>query len=154
LRESQGDLWSFPAEYRVITTNGVVKETDGCLVMGAGVALQAKKRFPHLPGKLGLLVRQWGSRAFYCPYEKLLTLPTKEHYRDLSDIWLIQRGCVQLVQICDKFLIESVALPRPGCGRGGLEWPFVREWIERILDDRFTVVDKEVQDVRNRRLSG
>ena len=35
--------------------NGVVKK-DGCAVMGGGIALEAKERFPNLPKRLGELL--------------------------------------------------------------------------------------------------
>jgi len=44
MKEDKGDLWGYPADYRCVTTNGVVKP-NGKLVMGAGVALDAKRLF-------------------------------------------------------------------------------------------------------------
>ncbi len=43
--EEFGDIWEIPGDARVITTNGVVRK-DGACVMGRGVALQAKMRYP------------------------------------------------------------------------------------------------------------
>ena len=40
MRYDTGDLWSYPADYRVVTTNGIIKK-DGEAVMGAGVGLLA-----------------------------------------------------------------------------------------------------------------
>ena len=142
MKEAIADLWTFSAQYRCITTNGVVNPNTHLLVMGAGVALEAKKRFPRLPLKLGLWVEKYGNRPFLCKEEKLITLPTKSKWQQISYMPLIMASVQKLVEIVNKFEIESVALPRPGCGNGGLDWEFVRSQIEHVLDDRFTVVYK------------
>lgn len=45
--------------------------------MGAGVALEAKKRHTHLPAKLGDYVAKYGNRVFCLKTEGLLSFPTK-----------------------------------------------------------------------------
>lgn len=52
MKEAQGDLWTLPAEFRCITTNGIWSKNTGEAVMGAGVALDAKRRYPDLPRRL------------------------------------------------------------------------------------------------------
>ncbi len=137
--EAKANLWDFPAEYRVVTTNGVTN-IDSELVMGAGVALGAKQRFPDLPYKLGLWVEEYGNRPFLCREEGLISLPTKRHWKEDSDIELIVKSVKLLVAMVDKYGIQSVVMPRPGCGNGNLDWDSVRSRIEPLLDDRFTVV--------------
>lgn len=136
--EVKGDMWQSPAHFYIICTNGVLSE-NGSLVMGKGIALEAKKRFPGLPQKLGMWVREWGNRVFICHEELLITFPTKRHWRDDSDLWLIEQSAKQVVEIVDKYEIKSVAMPRPGCGAGNLSWTQVKPWLVNILDDRFTV---------------
>lgn len=145
--EDIGDLWSHKAEYRVVTTNGIVQK-NGRLVMGAGVAKQARDKFPDVDAKLGQWVNQYGSRPFFCFEERLLTLPTKHHWRDKSDLSLICRGASLLMEMVDKFDIASVVMPRPGCGCGGLEWSKVEPSLKQILDDRFTVLAPVVETQR------
>lgn len=137
--EAIGDLWTFPAQFLCVTTNGIRRD-NGDLVMGAGIALEAKRRFPDLPSKLGRWVEEYGNRAFICREEGIITLPTKRHWRDRSDIWLIEASAKQVVEIADKFNLSKIALPRPGCGNGGLSWDYVKPLISDILDDRFVVV--------------
>ena len=138
MKESSGDLWTIDAEYRVVTTNGIV--TTNGLVMGAGVALQAKGRFPRLPRALGKLVREFGNVPFLLKQERLITLPTKNHWRDPSDISLIVSGVHRLVELVNGHNISSVAMTRPGCGNGWLDWDVVKAEIENVLDDRFVVL--------------
>lgn len=145
MREDIGDLWTYPAQYRVVTTNGIVSERTGCLIMGAGVALEAKKRFPGLPEKLGAWVVEYGNRAFICKPEGLLTFPTKHHWHDPSDVKLIRLSALQSLAIADKYDLRSIAMTRPGCGNGGLTWDFVKPYVEDVLDDRFVVLTQKEQ---------
>ena len=58
-----------------------------------------------------------------------------------ADLDLISLSAVQLLSLTDSCSWDRVALPRPGCGAGGLEWDRVRPLLANILDDRFTIVD-------------
>ena len=46
---------------------------------------------------------------------------------------------MDIIQFYD---LKNVALPRPGCANGGLNWEDVKPHLERILDDRVTIVTK------------
>lgn len=141
MREDVGDLWTYPAQYRAILTNGVV--TGAGLVMGAGVALQAKQRFPHLPQALGRMVKLHGNRPFVLETEGIISFPTKHDWRKKSDIDLIRKSAVKMVDLVDRLRARSVALPRPGCGLGNLDWEDVKKVLAPILDDRFVVLTPE-----------
>lgn len=139
MREEIGDLWKYPAEYRCVTTNGLV--VNKRLVMGAGVALQAKERYPNLPAMLAIYVNKFGNRPFRCEKERILTFPTKQHWKNKSELKLIKKSAELVVLIADKFEIKSIAMTRPGCGNGGLRWEDVKPVIAPILDDRFVVLE-------------
>lgn len=139
MKTMYGNLWNFHSLGPVcITTNGIIKK-DGELVMGAGIALQAKNRFPELPRKLAELVGKYGNRVFYLSTVRVFSFPTKDHWRDKSELGLIEQSSKQLVEICDRTGINQVYLPKPGCANGGLSWDDVNQLISQILDDRFTV---------------
>lgn len=142
MKEAIGDLWDFDAEYRCVTTNGVLN-SRGELVMGAGVALQCKQRFPGLPGYLGPIVGREGNFPVLCKQERIITFPTKHDWRDNSSLNLIVCSAHRLVQLVNEHNIASVAMTRPGCGNGRLKWATVKEEIASILDDRFTVLTGE-----------
>lgn len=137
---AKGDLWTFPAEYRLITTNGVVKP-NGRLVMGAGVALQCVQKYPGIDLILGGWVKQYGNRAFICKEHGVITFPTKHHFLTNSCEALIIKSAKEIVNIVDKYKINSVVSSRPGCGNGGLRWESVRLLIDTVFDKRFTIVD-------------
>lgn len=141
--EVTGNLWTYPAGVRVITTNGTVKSNGEC-VMGRGCAAEAKARWPHLPRHLGRHIKAQGNRVFYFRaidgrYD-LATFPVKHHWRERADLDLIAQSVEQLVEAVNSFSTARViVLPRPGCGNGGLRWEDVRP-VVAALDDRFHVI--------------
>lgn len=151
------DIWILPngpADGIGITTNGIWK-ADGRAVMGAGMARQAAERFSCLPQALGFSLRKYGNQCFYFGMLqdkitgdciKVVTFPTKYHWRDKSDMGLILRSCEQAMKICDKYGILNLYLTRPGCGHGGLDWETqVKPAISGILDDRLIIVENGEQ---------
>ncbi len=139
----RASLWDekFDGQYRAITTNGVVK-SDGRLVMGKGIALEACRRHKDLSFKLGVLVKAGGNHCYILHKERLISFPTKHNWKNNSDIKLIEQSCIELVSLCDWFSIGEVYLPKPGCGNGGLNWEKeVKQVIEPLFDDRFYICD-------------
>lgn len=62
MRLAQGNIWSVfeQADLFLVTTNATLNR-QGALVMGAGIARQARDRFPGLDQKLGKAVAFIGS---------------------------------------------------------------------------------------------
>ena len=139
MRELHQDLWSVQADLWVVTTNGQVR-SDGLAVMGRGSALQAAQRFPELPRLLARRLNQHGNHVYLFPEFRLATLPTKDDWRNPSDPALIVRSLQRLIRLVDREQFHTVAMPRPGCGNGGLTWAEVRPIVEPLLDDRFVIV--------------
>lgn len=149
--EVRGNLWTYPADIRVITTNGTVKKNGEC-VMGRGCALEAKKKWNSLPLQLGLAIKHHGNivQQFQCyaPDVVLFSFPVKHNWYEKADLELIRRSAQQLVVEIGKIptdnpkLLEElrIVIPRPGCGNGGLKWEDVKPILEPILDDRFHII--------------
>lgn len=107
--------------------------------MGKGVAQQAAQRYPQLADLLGNHLRMNGNHvAFFAP--DIVTLPTKEHWRDPSPWSLVQRSLQELVALTNIQEWQQVVLPPPGCGLGGLQWSQIEADCQQLLDDRFLVV--------------
>jgi hypothetical protein len=144
----QGDIWDYHALGHpvVITTNMQIKK-DGTAVMGKGIALQAAQRFPDLPRQYAqILPQKEYAGVYYFGKYNLFTCPTKRHWRDNSDIYLIEESlcCIWLyITHHNTGLKLPIYLPPPGCGNGGLTWNEVQPKISRILDDRFVVCMKD-----------
>ena len=138
IEEVVGDLWTHPAEYRVVPTNGDLK-ANGELVMGRGVALDAKKKFPLLAGELGKWVKTFGNYPHIFPAYKIISFPTKRTWKMDSDPVLIAKSAESLLKLVKEHRIKSVALPRVGCGIGtignmDLNWDLV---VKPILEKAF-----------------
>lgn len=127
-----GDMFDVPAEIRVNAVNCVG-------VMGAGVALAFKTRYPEMfrdykrackkgdvqPGKLHI----WKTLT-----EWIINFPTKRHWRDNSRYDDIAAGLQALREYLSGLGSVKVTLPALGCGHGGLEWSRVSEMIRSELN--------------------
>ena len=144
--EVTGNLWTYPADVRVITTNGSIR-IDGKAVMGRGCAFEATQRFPLLQKRLGYALLCDGNHV-HLVEEDLLTFPVKHEWRQTASLSLIEQSARELAIIVDYREFGGqpwnvIVLPRPGCGNGGLQWSDVRKVIAPILDDRFHVITFE-----------
>lgn len=149
-----GNLWNVNPpnggifDARVITTNGVLN-SNGEAVMGVGTALQAARMFPTLPKLLGKKLDSKGNKVFRFSKDifsidyDIVTFPTKEDWRDPSDMKVIWKSTIQLLNMADSQNWKTVALPKVGTGAGGLQWKNVKSLIKRYLDDRFFVISYE-----------
>lgn len=130
-----GDIFENGAEALVNTVNCVG-------IMGRGIALQFKKRFPEnfvryekackchevMPGKM--LVYETGNMM---NPKYIINFPTKRHWRGASRMEDIDAGLTALVkEIADRNII-SIAIPPLGCGLGGLDWNVVRLHMENAF---------------------
>jgi len=112
-------------------------------VMGKGLALQFKKRYPH-----NFQLYREAYKANQLEVGKMLVteieglenpkyivnFPTKEHWRSKSKMSYIEEGIEDLVTIIVAYEISSIALPALGCGWGGLDWKEVKLLIEEKLE--------------------
>lgn len=128
---TQGDFFATPADIRINPVNCVG-------VMGAGLALAFRQRFPAMfrayrqacaagdvrPGHLHVWRSPW-----------IVNFPTKRHWRDPSRYDDIAAGLDALQVYLAPLGPVSVALPALGCGRGGLDWSRVHELIRSKLHD-------------------
>lgn len=150
--EVTGNLWTYPADVRVITTNGTVKKNGDC-VMGRGCAAEAKQRWLQLPLVLGERITKLGNVVHFLGEFKnadlktmfgLWSFPVKHQWHEKADLTLIARSAEQLVNALDPVYFNDrghvIVLPRPGCGNGSLDWKDVKPILAPILDDRFHVI--------------
>lgn len=142
MKEVKNDIWSLweKGYFIVIPTNGIVKK-NGENVMGKGLALQAKNKFPTLPKSLGAVIKLSGNVVVRFNEWRIITFPTKHDWREKASLELIERSCIDLVNILDVSGTKTpVYIPKVGCGYGNLDWEDVKPILERCLDDRFVIV--------------
>ncbi len=120
----EGDIFRSRAQTLVNTVNCVG-------VMGKGIALGFRKRFPQMHDdyvqrcdrgevKLG---RPYLYKQSDGPW--ILNFPTKDHWRSVSRLADIEAGLDYLEDHYSKWGIVSLAVPPLGSGLGGLEWQVV-----------------------------
>ena len=140
-REAYGNIWDMDGDAICITTNGYIKN-NGEAVMGRGVALEAKQRFPDLAWQLGLKIDEFGNHVQLIHLNPFLySFPVKHNWWERAELDLIERSAHELMSHIQSARFEHVLLPRPGCGNGGRDWETeVKPILEPILDDRVAVV--------------
>lgn len=57
--------------------------------------------------------------------KKIVNFPTKLHWKNKSEINYILEGLAKLKTAIEKYNIKSIAMPKLGCGLGGLDWNIV-----------------------------
>lgn len=141
MMEIKGDIFSIPADAIGITTNGIV-DRSGRAVMGKGIALAFKNKYPGINLILGEKLKL-GNKVHLLISGKpnIFSFPTKNHWKDPSDIELIKKSLLELVELTNSNKWKKVILPRPGCNNGKLDWNEVRKYCE-LLDDRFYIYTK------------
>lgn len=129
-----GDLFESNAQTLVNTVNCVG-------VMGKGVALEFKKRFPEMYADY-VQRCQRGEVRIGQPYlfryltpPWVLNFPTKGHWRSVAKLDDIVRGLRYLTEHYREWGITSLAVPPLGCGNGQLEWRIVGPTLYRYLDE-------------------
>jgi hypothetical protein len=51
------------------------------------------------------------------------------------------------MDLADRLGLQTILLPRPGCGNGQLDWAQVGPAIAPLLDDRVTIVYANVEQL-------
>lgn len=145
-------MFDTPADIRVNTVNCVG-------VMGAGVALAFKHRYPEMyrdykreceagvvrPGRLHVWKNLSG--------DWIINFPTKRHWRENSRYEDIESGLIALREYLAPLRNVRVTLPALGSGHGRLDWTQVSEMIRKHLDGLeaeiivFDPADSQVIDV-------
>lgn len=144
MKEISGNIWDYhdKGHWIVITTNGTVK-ANGKAVMGRGVAQQAKRRFPNMSGWLGCMLNSGGNQPYANRLLRIITFPVKDHWKQKAEIPLIEKSCKYFVEGVQSLGLVRIYMVRPGCGNGQLDWKIVKPILEKYLDDRFIVVERE-----------
>jgi O-acetyl-ADP-ribose deacetylase (regulator of RNase III) len=130
-----GNLFSAPTQALVNTVNTVG-------VMGKGIALQFKERFP-----LNFKIYEKACKTGEMKIGKMLVVkentlegekiiinfPTKTEWFKKSQYSYIEEGLKDLVSVIKEYNISSIAIPPLGCGNGGLQWTKVKVMMDAFL---------------------
>jgi len=143
MQEITGDLWELHArgEIVAITTGGLI-DMNGACAMPRGCARQARDLFPGIEKVLGSLISSYGNHV-YDIGNRIISFPVENSPFENPDNRLIERSCRELVDLVNRCDWDTIIVPRPGCGGGGLEWSDVSKILGRHFDDRFQVISQE-----------
>lgn len=124
-------------------------------VMGAGLALEFKKKYPQMfadyaykckEGKIK--IGQMDIWQYTCEFDwqdygypmYIINFPTKEHWKNSSKLEWIATGLDDLRNHAIIMEMVSIALPALGCGYGGLQYDDVQALVEEKLGDLSTTI--------------
>ena len=129
----EGNLFLSPAQTLVNTVNTVG-------VMGKGIALEFKNRYPLMFKSYKIECEQhhlvMGKLMLYYEADHwILLFPTKEHWRKPSSLDYIEKGLKTFCHYYAEKGITSIAFPKLGCGNGELSWEKVKPLMEKYLCD-------------------
>lgn len=140
----RGDMWDVfgKTDLFLITTNPI-RRKDGAVVMGRGIAKQAKDRFPQLPYDLGKVLEDEetfseadvvGSIGEY-DGQMLGFFMVKDHWREPAKYSIIDRSSNHLKAIAEFYPKLRYDLNFPGIGNGKLKREDVLPLLERLPDN-------------------
>jgi O-acetyl-ADP-ribose deacetylase (regulator of RNase III)/uncharacterized protein YwgA len=119
-----GDILKSKAQTLVNTVNCVG-------IMGKGIALEFKNRFPEMfkdyVQRCDRNEIRVGEPYIYKSLfgQQIVNFPTKEHWKSISKISDIENGLNFLLSHYKSWGITSIGIPPLGCGNGQLEWKVV-----------------------------
>lgn len=137
IRYTTGNLLEADVDALVNTVNTVG-------VMGKGIALMFKERFPANMHAYALACKQKQVQTGYMFVTEtgelsgpkwIVNFPTKQHWRSKSKMEWIDEGLLDLKRFICEQQIRSIAVPPLGAGNGGLPWEQVKPHIEQALAD-------------------
>jgi O-acetyl-ADP-ribose deacetylase (regulator of RNase III) len=114
--------------------------TVNCIgVMGAGIALEFMLRYPDMyddyVAKCKGNIIKTGAVDYFKRNDGLVIVnfPTKWHFKYPSRMIWIEQGLQNFAETYRDQKIKSVAFPKLGTQKGGLNWNIVKEQMERYL---------------------
>jgi len=139
-----GNMWDVfeESDLFLITTNAYIKKS-GEIVMGKGIASEAKQKFPIFPLRVAEDIQKsiyFQKHKKYGITRNLKDLPpqlrcfqVKYHYRDKASLDLIRFSTSMLSLIIQANKYENVHLNYPGIGNGNLSKEEVSPILEQYL---------------------
>ena len=131
----------------VIINKGTVFNTDAkaivntvnCKgVMGAGIALEFQLRYPAMNEEYIRKCEDGSIRVgkvdYYDGDPIIINFPTKYDFKFPSKIEWVEAGLQDFISTYSNHNIDTVAFPKLGAGRGGLDWQQVKALMIRYLD--------------------
>ena len=140
----KGNMWSVfdKTDIFMITTNPVCR-MDGAVVMGRGIALEAKTRYPSLPYDFGKVLKNLHpeiDQQFVGPIGEYDGTPiwyfmVKDHWRQEASLSIVASSCFYLKNGFVGLKDKRIDLSFPGIGNGKLPRDSVLYLLEDLPDN-------------------
>lgn len=126
LISTTGNLLDCPAR-------GLVSPVNCVGVAGAGLARQFRERWPEQVAEYAAFCKTGRMQpgivhdALLPDGRRLISVPTKNHWKDDSTLEIVAMGLAALKNYLDETGLKTIAVPALGCGLGGLpKWQVAR----------------------------
>lgn len=121
-----------------IKAQAIVNTVNCTGVMGAGLALEYKLRYPEMyqdyKEKCDKKIIRVGEVNYYRSKEIIIVnFPTKDYFKYPSKIQWIEAGLRDFLLTYKRYNIKSIAFPKLGTLNGGLKWDVVKKLMEKYL---------------------
>lgn len=146
IRFVQGNFFDYKADIRINTVNCVG-------VMGAGVALLFKNKYPEMNTEYVKLCNQglirpgkphvWESKNLFsesCENVIIINFPTKDDWKKPSEYSYVADGLKWLKTYLQDKPNSIITIPALGCGHGGLDW----EKVKKMIIDNLSGLETEI----------
>lgn len=115
------------------STDSLVHCVSADLRMGAGIAVEFKKRFGQLEtlyaqAEISPNVRILQDGARYIFY-----LVTKSKYHNKPTYDSLKKSLLDLKTYCITYNVSKLSMPKIGCGLDGLNWTLVEHLLQEIF---------------------
>jgi len=143
--EVYGDLWTYKADIRIITTNGTVN-SKGRAVMGRGCAKEAADRYPELPYELAAHIKTEGNVVGEFPQYSLITFPVKHNWWEQDNRYLIHTSGIQLLPLIDPQ--KTYCMVSPDETQGRLQYGIIKSLVKDLPDNVAMIIADNPQTVQ------
>lgn len=145
LNEKKGNLFELDKKYALAHCISLDCE------MGKGIAVEFNKRFKGMKRDLIQTIED-NSMSFPCVImyydnddfensRKVFNLITKKAYYGKPTYQTITKCIEDMANMCKKYNVKYLAMPKIGCGLDRLQWSKVRE----IIQEAFKDIDIEIE---------
>jgi len=109
-------------------------------VMGAGIAVIFKKKFPEMFEEYKKLCKDGvllpgGCSLHFCNNKKIFNLAIKDHWKDFATYKSLYSSICKMKELAKENKISNIALPLVGGGLGGLKKEKILSIKKEIFED-------------------
>lgn len=130
----KGDIYKDDLNYDYVcfTANSVIKE-DGKLVMGAGNAKVIRDKYKDIDAFFGKQIYHLSNFGICVnKKERVIAVQSKMHFKDKSQLDVIENSLNMLSAFAKANPSDTIALPYPGIGLGGLSMVELQPLIRKL----------------------